>query len=122
MNPDLFTRVDMDATLGLAGPDSQAVPVPAVDWLGDVQTNTGQALKRFLTNWYPATHPQEPVAGVPGSVPRALADFCHLAVQRPAVLGRHNRIKPINEIRVEQGRRRTPGRCHAVRHDRPRVR
>ncbi|MFV2117070.1 hypothetical protein ACE14D_00865 [Streptomyces sp. Act-28] len=97
INPPLSREV-----LDWVRPTATAPPLPAVDWLGDVQTNTGQALKRFLTNWYPATHPQEPVAGVPDSVPRALADFYHLAVQRPAVLGRHNRIKPINEIRPDR--------------------
>ncbi|MGW1658307.1 hypothetical protein [Streptomyces atratus] len=64
-------------------------------------TNPGQAIERFLTNWYPATSMQEPVADIPGSIPRAPAAFYRLAAQRPAILGSHNRIKPINEIRPD---------------------
>ncbi|CAM5525356.1 hypothetical protein STANM337S_04085 [Streptomyces tanashiensis] len=60
INPPLSREV-----LDWVRPTATAPPLPAVDWLGDVQTNTGQALKRFLTNWYPTTHPQEPVASVP---------------------------------------------------------
>ncbi|MEE1807003.1 hypothetical protein [Streptomyces sp. BE133] len=82
-------------------PPATPPPLPGLDWLGNVHTNPGQALERFLTNWYPATSMQEPVADIPGSIPRAPADFYRLAAQRPAILGSHNRIKPINEIRPD---------------------
>ncbi|MGW5129454.1 hypothetical protein ACWEQ7_36495 [Streptomyces sp. NPDC004069] len=76
-------------------------PLPAVAWLDYVHTNPGQALERFLTSWYPATSTQAPAADMPGSVPRALADFHRLAAQRPAILGSHNRIEPISEVRTD---------------------
>ncbi|MFI6729599.1 hypothetical protein NRF20_42795 [Streptomyces sp. R-74717] len=82
-------------------PPATPPPLPGLAWLGNVHRNPGQAVERFLTNWYPATSTQEPIADIPGSIPRALADFYRLATQRPVILGSHNRIKRINEIRPD---------------------
>lgn len=76
-------------------------PLPGVDWLGDVRTAPGRALESFLTGWYPVTAPRGAVTDVPGSIPGALADFYRLAAQRPAVLGRHSRIRPLDELRTD---------------------
>lgn len=93
-------------TLDRVRPPDAPPPLPALDWLGDVHTNPDRALERFVTTWYPATSTHEPAADIPGSIPRALADFYHLAAQRPAILGSHNRIMPISDLRSDSSAER----------------
>ncbi|MFI9183785.1 hypothetical protein ACIGXG_16355 [Streptomyces goshikiensis] len=85
-------------SLDCARPPTTLPLRPALDWLGDVHTNPGRALERFVTGWYPVTSTQELAADIPRSIPWALADFYRLAAHRPAMLGSHNRIKPINKV------------------------
>ncbi|MCG7525581.1 hypothetical protein MHW47_14160 [Streptomyces sp. OfavH-34-F] len=51
----------------------------------------------FVTGWYPVrTETRQPSdIAIPGSVPYALADFCRLAEERPAILGGQNFIQPL---------------------------
>ncbi|WP_344323728.1 hypothetical protein [Streptomyces macrosporus] len=76
-------------------------PPPVPGWLGDVRANPGRALERFLTAWYPVASTREPTADIPGSLPRALAGFYRLAAQRPAILGSHNRIRLLGDLRPD---------------------
>jgi len=48
----------------------------------------------------------EPAADILGSIPRALADFYRLAAQCPAILGSHNRIRPISDLRPDSSAER----------------
>ncbi|MFD4955818.1 hypothetical protein [Streptomyces sp. NPDC058451] len=93
-------------TLDRVRPPTTPPLLPGLDWLGDVRTDPGRALERFVTGWYPPTSTQEPVADIPRSIPWALADFYRLAAQRPAILGSHNRIDPINEVRPDSSAER----------------
>lgn len=93
-------------TLDRVRPPTTPPPLPAPDWLGEVHANPGRALEGFLTTWYPATGPHQPAADIPGSLPRALADFHRLAARRPAILGGHNRTRPLDDLRPDGGAER----------------
>ncbi|MBZ6475059.1 hypothetical protein [Streptomyces griseocarneus] len=84
-------------------PATPPPPLPDLGWLGDVGTAPGRALERFVTSWYPSTHPQPLSVDMPDFMPRELADFYRLAARRPAIMGGYNRIVPIHELRPESG-------------------
>ncbi|MFI2437037.1 hypothetical protein [Streptomyces sp. NPDC018693] len=68
--------------------------LPGLEWLDHVNTDRGKALELFVKGWFPATGTEGPATDTQGSLPWALANFYRLAAQRPAVLGRQNRILP----------------------------
>lgn len=82
-----------DETLALVRPPGPAPDnLPGLRWLDHVDTDPGRALESFVTGWYPAVAGPHLPTRVPGSVPRALRDFCRLSDTYPAVLGRQNDI------------------------------
>lgn len=107
---DVLSRCDLCISpplkreiLDLVRPPVTLPPLPNLDWLSDVGANPGRALEGFVTGWYPESSTQAPDVDMPDFIPRALADFYRLAARRPAIMGGHNRIVPMPELRAEEG-------------------
>lgn len=82
--------------LDVVRPVPEPGPVPAVDWIEQVETDPIRALRPFVLGWFPAeaTEPAEE-GSAPGEVddlPEALASFRRLARLRPAIHGFHDPI------------------------------
>jgi hypothetical protein len=86
-------------------PPLPPVELPGLEWLERVNGDCTAALEQFVTGWYPAIDraPEEmPSAARPSPrLPDALRQLYRLAGARPQVLGRHNRIVPAQDLRID---------------------
>ncbi|MFJ8134338.1 hypothetical protein [Streptomyces hydrogenans] len=107
---DVLSRCDLRISpplkreiLDLVRPAVTLPPLPGLDWLSDAGANPGKALEGFATGWYPESDAQAWDVAMPDFIPGALADFYRLAARRPALMGSHNRIVPMAELRAQEG-------------------
>ncbi|MGV9372116.1 hypothetical protein [Micromonospora tulbaghiae] len=75
------------------------LPVPGIDWLGDVPRDPTRAVRSFLTAWY-ADVPVTPGATRHATVrlPAPLLAFHDVAAGREEILGRQDVIEPLDGI------------------------